>query len=39
LVERLGAEVLGASVVIELAGLQGRAKWSGTAPLHALIGG
>ncbi len=39
LVERLGAEVVGASVVIELAGLHGRSKWSGPAPLHALIGG
>jgi adenine phosphoribosyltransferase len=39
LVERLGAEVLGASVVIELGGLHGRSKWLGQAPLHALIGG
>jgi adenine phosphoribosyltransferase len=38
LVERLGAEVMGASVVIELPGLNGRARWSGDAPLHALIG-
>lgn len=38
LVERLGAEVRGASVVIELAGLNGRAKWASAAPLHALIG-
>lgn len=38
LVERLGAEVVGASVVIELTGLHGRAKWSGPAPLHALMG-
>ncbi|SDF94277.1 adenine phosphoribosyltransferase [Dyella sp. 333MFSha] len=38
LVERLGAEVRGASVVIELAGLNGRAKWISDAPLHALIG-
>ncbi|NID17118.1 adenine phosphoribosyltransferase [Luteibacter yeojuensis] len=38
LVERLGAEVVGASVVIELAGLNGRARWSGDLPLHALIG-
>jgi adenine phosphoribosyltransferase len=38
LVERLGAEVMGASVVIELPGLNGRARWSGDSPLHALIG-
>lgn len=37
LVERLGAEVMGASVAIELAGLNGRARWGGTAPLHALV--
>jgi adenine phosphoribosyltransferase len=37
LVERLGAEVVGASVAIELAGLNGRARWGGTAPLHALV--
>jgi adenine phosphoribosyltransferase len=37
LVERLGAEVLGASVAIELAGLNGRARWGGSAPLHALV--
>ncbi|QWT20320.1 adenine phosphoribosyltransferase [Bacillus sp. NP157] len=37
LVERLGAEVMGASVVIELGGLAGRARWSGDAPLHALV--
>ena len=38
LVERLGAEVVGASVVIELAGLNGRDKWAGPAPVHTLIG-
>jgi adenine phosphoribosyltransferase len=38
LVERLGAEVCGASVVLELAGLNGRSRWAGDAPLHALIG-
>jgi adenine phosphoribosyltransferase len=38
LVERLGAEVVGASVVIELAGLNGRARWAAGAPLHVLIG-
>jgi adenine phosphoribosyltransferase len=37
LVERLGAEVMGASVAIELGGLNGRARWGGTAPLHALV--
>ncbi|WP_369926882.1 adenine phosphoribosyltransferase [Xanthomonas sp. NCPPB 2632] len=38
LVERLGAEVCGASVVLELAGLNGRSRWAGDAPLYALIG-
>jgi len=38
LVERLGAEVVGASVVIELAGLNGRSRWAGDVPLHVLIG-
>ncbi|WP_448098721.1 adenine phosphoribosyltransferase [Luteibacter yeojuensis] len=37
LVERLGAEVVGASVVIELGGLNGRAKWPSPLPLHALM--
>jgi adenine phosphoribosyltransferase len=35
LVERLGARVVGASVLIELSVLDGRARWNGTAPLHA----
>ena len=37
LLERLGVELVGASVVIELAVLQGRARWPGTTPLHALL--
>jgi len=37
LVERLGAELLGASVVIELPGLRGRDRWQGSKPLHALL--
>jgi adenine phosphoribosyltransferase len=37
LLEQLGADILGASVVIELAALQGRARWHGQTPLHALI--
>lgn len=37
LVERLGGELLGASVVIELDALQGRGRWSGGTPLHALL--
>lgn len=37
LVERLGATVIGAGVVIELDALGGRARWTGTAPLHALV--
>jgi adenine phosphoribosyltransferase len=36
LVERLGAEVVGASVAIELSGLNGRARWGGATPVHAL---
>jgi adenine phosphoribosyltransferase len=35
LVERLGARVVGASVLIALSVLDGRARWNGTAPLHA----
>jgi adenine phosphoribosyltransferase len=38
LLGRLGVELLGASVVIELPALQGRIRWSGPAPLHALLG-
>jgi adenine phosphoribosyltransferase len=37
LVERLGAEVLGASVVIELGSLKGRSKWPASLPLHTLL--
>jgi len=35
LVERLGAHMLGASVLIELTMLGGRARWHGSAPLQA----
>lgn len=35
LVERLDARVVGTGVLIELSALDGRARWSGTAPLHA----
>jgi adenine phosphoribosyltransferase len=37
LVAKLGAEVIGASVLIELAALPGRARWGDVAPLHALL--
>lgn len=37
LVARLGAQVVGASVLIELAALPGRARWGDGAPLHALL--
>jgi len=37
LVQSLGAEVAGAAVVIELAFLEGRARWPADVPLHALI--
>jgi adenine phosphoribosyltransferase len=37
LLERLGAELAGAGVVIELPALQGRARWQGDRPLHALL--
>lgn len=37
LVQSLGAEVAGAAVVIELAFLEGRARWPVDVPLHALI--
>jgi adenine phosphoribosyltransferase len=33
----LGAEVAGASVVIELGGLNGRSRWPSALPLHALM--
>lgn len=35
LAERLHVRIVGASVLIELAALGGRARWNGTAPLHA----
>lgn len=37
LLERLDVVLLGAAVVIELPGLQGRARWRGDRPLHALL--
>ncbi len=37
LVGKLGAELLGASVVIELPALQGRARWQGDVPLYSLL--
>lgn len=37
LVEQLGARPLGASVLIELTALPGRARWGETLPLHALL--
>jgi adenine phosphoribosyltransferase len=37
LVEHLGAEIAGASVVIELGFLGGRGRWTEGAPLHALL--
>lgn len=37
LVGKLGAELLGASVVIELPALQGRARWQGGTPLYSLL--
>lgn len=37
LVERLGGELVGASVLIELAGLGGRERWQGPTRLHALL--
>jgi adenine phosphoribosyltransferase len=37
LVDQLGGELVGASVVIELAALQGRARWQGDHPLHSLM--
>ncbi|WP_232823610.1 adenine phosphoribosyltransferase [Dyella sp. C9] len=36
-VDRLGAQLVGASVVIELVALQGRARWGDSAPLYALL--
>jgi len=37
LVEDMGAELLGATVLIELAALQGRQRWTGMPALHALL--
>lgn len=37
LIEKLGAELVGASVLMELSALQGRTLWPGPAPLHALL--
>lgn len=37
LAEHLGAEVLGASVVIELSALSGRARWGESPPLETLL--
>ena len=37
LLERLGVELVGAAVVIELEALAGRARWQGKAPLRALL--
>lgn len=37
LVARLGCELVGAAVVIELAALRGRNRWLGSTPLHALL--
>jgi len=37
LIERLDAKILGASVVIELGFLNGRARWRGDVPLYSLL--
>lgn len=37
LVERSGARIVGAAVLIELAALGGRSRWNGTAPLEAAL--
>ncbi|HVC16430.1 MAG TPA: adenine phosphoribosyltransferase [Rhodanobacter sp.] len=37
LVGKLGGELAGASVVIELTALQGRGRWLGHQPLHSLL--
>jgi adenine phosphoribosyltransferase len=37
LAERLGADIAGASVVIELAFLRGRERWPADMPLHSLL--
>lgn len=37
LVRRLGADLVGASVLIELDALAGRSRWAADVPLHALL--
>lgn len=37
LVNLFGVELMGASVVIELAALQGRSRWQGGKPVHSLL--
>ncbi|MFC5435875.1 adenine phosphoribosyltransferase [Rhodanobacter umsongensis] len=37
LVEQLGVDLVGASVVIELPGLGGRDRWPGNKPLHSVL--
>jgi adenine phosphoribosyltransferase len=37
LVEQLGARIVGAAVLIELAALGGRSRWNGIAPLEAAL--
>ncbi|HZH43908.1 MAG TPA: adenine phosphoribosyltransferase [Lysobacter sp.] len=37
LLERVGARLLGAGVLIELAALDGRAQWGSGVPLHAVL--
>ncbi|MEO8742677.1 MAG: adenine phosphoribosyltransferase [Lysobacteraceae bacterium] len=37
LVEKLDADIVGASVLIEIAGLGGRSRWGDTHTLHALL--
>jgi adenine phosphoribosyltransferase len=37
LVDRLGAQVVGAGVLVELEALPGRTRWTAGAPLHALL--
>lgn len=37
LVERLGGELVGAGVIIELVGLHGRDRWAGDPLLHSLL--
>ena len=37
LIQRLGGEVAGASVLIELDAMDGRSRWPGDSPLHSLL--